>query len=145
MADPANPERVVGVADILRRPGLRDVCGQSEPRSGCAFERPHERPEVGKQELVARDVEADNTGTGATGSGASNGSVRLLIVVAQCAHDDTGRDSGGPGAGCHAFADRGDHGIEVEPGARVRDRPEPELTEAAAVARGIDDRLVRDA
>ena len=145
VADAADAERLVRVADVARRPGLGDVRRQPEPCRRGALERPHVRPEVGIEELVAGHVEADDAGTSVAARSLCQFDVRLLVVVAERADDDAGGDVGVGRRTGDALADRRDHGIDVESRPHVRERPEAELVESTPVGRSIDNRLVRHA
>ena len=127
VADPAHPERLVGVADVARGPRLRHVSRQPQPGGSRALERAHVRAEVGEEELVTSDVETDNARPRSAGGCPCQSDVRFLVVVSQRTNDDARCDPGCLRSARRAFADRRDHGIDVEAGPNVRERPEAQL------------------
>ena len=139
---PSELDRVDGGA---RRPCLRGVGGQPQAGGGRDREGLAVGLERRVQQLVAGDVEADDTAAGRRSGRAGNGDIRLLVVMAEGTHDQPDRHPGRTTALVQAGAGRIDDRGDVEPRTGVRRGAEPDLEVVTAVRGSIFNGLARDA
>ncbi len=83
MADARHAKQVDGIDRGGGRAGLGGMAGESEPGRPRDAERRGENGEVGIEDLIAGQIEADHPAPGKTRRGAGDGDVRLGIVEPQ--------------------------------------------------------------
>ena len=145
VADPAHAEQLDRVDGGARRPCLGGVGGQPQAGGGRDREGLAVRLERRVEQLVARNVEPHDATAGRRSRGAGNGTVRLLVVVAERAHHQPDRHPGRTAAFVQARTRSVDDCGDVEPGPGMRRGAEADLQVVAAVGGGVFDGLARDA